>query len=791
TCKPRKSNSELEGNVSLSKEVPTQVLYHFGEFKHLSKFGDRDSGPTPSEWIEIPSVKYYLPYRQGFYAGQHPAYNERYANDHLYKDRSLAPWIVKLEISKECQEKGNVGADIAELESDSRFVQWIQNYPKFRGIQNFRRQCEPSTTFKFEAPETECTKALASYFDIYGIKVVSDHLWPGEGFWIIRRPECIKKMSSSPARILDEVPEIPELFKASPYTTNRQRNPGRFATATEGLLHIFVRAVYEAATLTQAQEDKWRKSVEDSDYPETTTTIKSILNAVSRCRNQPSTGTNFKSILNDYLSTTERTIPATGPTLSIYSERMKSLTGRMEGLCPSANGGGNAQIAQASSQPDLPSIFSYICLNFSQFEKCKEEEKRVNAILSNIDPKVTRESTAITTVYLTDKTDKVWNPTSSTIELKFGSAKDVIERDFRDRVRIVADANAFTKKFKDASINCYSTSSLDCVKYSILIRSILVKNEKYTKDNLDFSTLFVIDSNSLQYLFSTFEVKANLNESQLIATFDERIDNVSAARSFARTFPNMVVGCSLSHERCRSATQMLQRFFRDNPQFTSNSLSLSDLKIADKTNIFDSYRLELSEKISASDLKSALERRLLWLAEKKSYDTKYSGISLLCGSILVDCTVGLNTMYTYAHRSDAISKDLIKVASIHVGENWKLFSPSSIEIKMNAKPDEIHSRLIERSKYLDLFKYFEKTIPTTSLYCSVPDPVCEITKLRIVEVFFENKHFTKENMGYMSIDIGNGQTTRDIETSIISINVNASKEDIRKYFQARAAKKGA
>jgi hypothetical protein len=290
SCKQRDQGSVVAGTVRPAIDKVPARAYHFGQFKHLSKYGDRGGTFTPEEWGSIPSVKMteQPKYRQGFYVTGHPAYSERYASEFIYKERDDSPWMATITFSDECltKRKATVGPDlITELLADPDFRGYVEK--GFNGADRFAQVC-PATHFTQNAKTSNCTEWLYAFYRDYSVGIAFDNYWPKHGFWYVRDPACIARIETSSQSVLRAMAEVPEFWAKAPYDTNLDRDEGltqgQTRAPTQVSIAILMRALYEMPNVNETLLDGLIANAATADVPATSLIVKTILSAARECQ---------------------------------------------------------------------------------------------------------------------------------------------------------------------------------------------------------------------------------------------------------------------------------------------------------------------------------------------------------------------------------------------------------------------------------------------------------------------------------------------------------------------------
>lgn len=267
SCKSQYKASTLEGSVVREDSRPPQRVFHYGEYKYLSPYGDRDSTFTAEEWSKIPSNKYQKLYRQGFYVAQHLAINESFGK----LDTSTGPWLAVVDISEECR----MNHSLIKYEEDllkTDDYRMFASRPEFSQLRN-KYSCD-------QFINSNCQKVTDDYYDSKGYWMVIDSAWKNQGYWYIRNPECIERIRTSPAEILLAIAELPESWSKEPFSDTSVKRGGN-GTA---LLIVVMHAFFVSNNLSSDIIDRIYASTTKSDlHPNIKNDFSKFLKITSAC----------------------------------------------------------------------------------------------------------------------------------------------------------------------------------------------------------------------------------------------------------------------------------------------------------------------------------------------------------------------------------------------------------------------------------------------------------------------------------------------------------------------------
>ncbi|MCX6119232.1 MAG: hypothetical protein NT027_16970 [Proteobacteria bacterium] len=281
-CKPRKgSDSDVKGGVVRSDDVPA-IGYHFGEYKYLAKYGDRNSTFNETEWGDIPSTSY-APGEEGFYFSQHPAYNEVYGQDALYKKDT--GWMVEISIAAHCRDRDRVLWTRMSPELDPRFASSKSLRGTFASADQYIKTCR--ATGKSADVVKKCNLVTKNFLDEVDIKIIRDTLWANgkTGYWMVRDPSCITSIKASPSSVLRVLGSVEEIWNRKPFTDDIERR-SKDAPGISTLI-ILTKALEVVDDWNKVNFDSLFGNLKSSDLPGTKSAAESILSAASGCKGKP------------------------------------------------------------------------------------------------------------------------------------------------------------------------------------------------------------------------------------------------------------------------------------------------------------------------------------------------------------------------------------------------------------------------------------------------------------------------------------------------------------------------
>lgn len=291
-CKARPGeapSSEIKEQRNLQSTAPAPTTFHFGEYQYLHRYAENrtESGRqiAPDEWEGIPSTRYAVPYRRGFYVSNHPAYNERYAAPNLRESDPKTPWLVRIELDPACLEGNVLAPDVNRVQASEEFQAFLAGNPKYQG-RAFPQTCPETAKRDQEAGRSSswCHQAFDDFFQAKGYRLVYDHFWPESGFWIVRDRTCISDVLADETSVLKIYAEVPGLWDFSPYVSGKLRDMQGAGKQGHVLLYVLIRALAQAPAWDPELLKQIKANLNQADIVEARKAVNVLVDTALHCQ---------------------------------------------------------------------------------------------------------------------------------------------------------------------------------------------------------------------------------------------------------------------------------------------------------------------------------------------------------------------------------------------------------------------------------------------------------------------------------------------------------------------------
>ncbi len=797
-CKPRaeQAASQLEGSVELKRDAPPAISYHFGQYRYLRGYGDRQGGLTDQEWVSIPSNKKYVGYRRGFYVSQHPAYNERYAMEYLTATKDLAPWVAEIHLKPECTEptaeKRRFALDVRTLASDPRFVKWINEVDPKWNIDIYNQQC-PAEAYVNQEQENVCGQIVNIYYRSENIGVAYDHLWAGSGFWLIRDNQCIEAVRSSPESVLEMFARVKELWRAKPYDTDQPRETKGLGQPTQALFHVLVRALAETATPNPEVLQRIEASAKDSDYPVTSDAVEQTLKVARDCLAKGDYA-GFQKQADYFLSKAEERgylnvpKPATpgappesqgGITYDLHMRRFVSV-GLPRACAGARETMGRETVAKAEASTDAASL-KYVCA-VANAETCKPGQKAFMEALAESGS--TAAELNLVRVYIDYDFGGVLDGFGDKLSIPYQASKNQIIAQLKKHREVVDATKEFRTLHSEIQITCAVGGSTPCLAAAHVLRGVLNGNPNFTAKSLRISSVD-IDYDGGFYQANYVDVPYEGSANAMTKVFEQRLDYLKAQDQIAATLSKAKVRCTVGGGGpCSKAFWNLGKALAVHPEFTDEVLRIETLTVDYDSDFLANGSVSLNYEASPDAMNKVFAQRVAYLADLDAHQAIFPKAALQCEVGGSACRTAAARLYKAATLTNLTEKDLgIKRITLTYDSDYT--EEDSLLVNHEASPSAIKALYDKRKLFVDQRAAFRRNFEGVAVQCAVGGSACKR--------FMEGLYVATSEMGITAATLGIKTIVIDYDTKIdgkseIRLNHEARGSGLIKQLRAREAK---
>lgn len=813
-CKPRadQTSSDVLGSVPLKKDAPPAVSYHFGQYRYLRDYGDRNGPLADQQWLSIPSNKKYSGFRRGFYLSQHPAYNERYALEYLTETRDLAPWVAEIHLKSDCitvsSGKRRFMMDLRKIYADQDFTEWVNRLGQGWSLDVFRQSC-PIEAFLNQDTETTCHKVLNAFYREREVGVIYDHFWQGSGFWLVRDNQCIERVLASPKSVLDMFARERDLWREKPYDTDLPRDTQGKGAPTHALFHVLVRAIHETQPDEHILAEIERKA-QESDYPVTTDAVRQLARVARHCAKQGQyeglrAQTEFflgKAEAHGYLNNDPKKANSESISYDTHMKRFVSfgltracdgakdvVTGKSVLETPAAAGPAKApelptpdaptpEAAPAvAAAPDAADVVQIVCNLPDQY--CAPGKKTFLAGLKATG--FTLDQLNLVRVYVDARSDTGEDGFSQNLKIRYDADAGEIRTLLKRRKQVVDITREFQKEHADLTISC-ALSGEYCLQPANAIRKILNENDRFNASTLRVKTIDV-DARTGFFAGNYVDVRYDSTAGEIVKLLDQRLAFLKASDQVAASMTDAKVDCTLSGEYCPPAMWILGDALGKHAEHTSKALRIDRLTIGARSNFLNPKSMDIRYDMTAGEITQIFNQRLAFLKAWDTHLALFPNTRLDCELSGEYCQSSSHELYKGSAAAKIYDEKNLKIDRLVIAARDAYRDETKLSIRYDMTPSEVKQHYARRAKYVDQRDAFRARFPSAAISCEISQEYCQNT----VEALFTAA--ASEKVKALQLELSSIRIAArgdDGKGSTLVIRYDSTASEIAAQLRARA-----